>query len=833
MEPVAVDEQVCYGMIYRTAVKLRGEMADLDGRLRREPAYPVEGHCQMKTLKYEDRFVIAFADDTMLGEVNSQLELALEALDQLPVNYEVIAPTKAIHETINRAVKDKDAIVRVNINIYGLRKDARQVGREFSSNKIYLQRPDHIRRGLEYDNPHVLKLPDIRLPTQNCILPVGVEKSAEIDKTEAFKTTISQVYSSLTRGHRLVGLEGDDRLKTSLLLHQKQALDFMIQRESGPIPAEYQLWVPDEIEGLPCYRHAITKGVSRVAHIETGGGILADEMGMGKTLSILALVLRTLEEAHKWASDLDNNVNSSHENVSTKKSNKARATLVMASSDLMINEWFQEIERHFHRQVSGSLKMIKYHGAYRETSIDKLREADLIITTYHTLASDFAGKKNPLNDIEWYRLVLDEAHIIRRQATGLNRTVSQIKAKSRWCLTGTPVQNRLEDIGALFAFLRVNPFHNLSMFRKFIAIPFDEGARQRDIAVERFTRLMDSLCLRRTKDLLHLPDLRDRVHLIDLSQEERSQYEQTKKMMTRAIRNQVGVYEHKGALGMFQMQLQLRIICNHGTYQQPFSWNRRKMHLLDEREDMESSLGGEGEVTCSSCKQTMPTFGSGTIFRHYTDVCKHVLCLECIEESMPNDPKEQPSQIPTSCPLCSSLWGPTNGTAPQSQSLRSLHSVHADTYFRSEGYSSKMTALMRDVSVDLMGTKSIIFSCWTRTLDLIQSYLNKAGIHSQRIDGECTTAKREKILDDFVKNPALRVLIMTTGTGAVGLNLYTANRVFIVEPQWNPTVERQAIGRALRLGQEQSVQVIRYVVNGTVEQEMRSQQDRKLKLAAI
>jgi SNF2 family DNA or RNA helicase len=63
---------------------------------------------------------------------------------------------------------------------------------------------------------------------------------------------------------------------------------------------------------------------------------------------------------------------------------------------------------------------------------------------------------------------------------------------------------------------------------------------------------------------------------------------------------------------------------------------------------------------------------------------------------------------------------------------------------------------------------SIIFSCWTRTLDLMQYYLSHIGIYFQRIDGECPTAKREKILDDFAKDPRLRVLIMTTGTGAVG-----------------------------------------------------------------
>jgi SWI/SNF-related matrix-associated actin-dependent regulator of chromatin subfamily A3 len=66
---------------------------------------------------------------------------------------------------------------------------------------------------------------------------------------------------------------------------------------------------------------------------------------------------------------------------------------------------------------------------------------------------------------------------------------------------------------------------------------------------------------------------------------------------------------------------------------------------------------------------------------------------------------------------------------------------------------------------------SIIFTCWTRTLDLIQHYLAEASLklrQFQRIDGDCPTAKREKILDDFAHNTDLRVLIMTTGTGAVG-----------------------------------------------------------------
>lgn len=291
-------------------------------------------------------------------------------------------------------------------------------------------------------------------------------------------------------------------------------------------------------------------------------------------------------------------------------------------------------------------------------------------------------------------LLIEIAHIIRRQTTGLYRTVAGIPAKSRWCLTGTPIQNRLEDIGSLLAFLRLDPFHNLSAFRKSIAIPFDEGGKRRTLAIERFTRLLDSVCLRRTKDLLHLPDQQNHVRLVQLSPEELSQYEQTQKTMFRAVRHQNGMFDQKSTLGMFQVQLQLRILCNHGTWQQPFSWNRRKLHLLDEREALETSLGRGGEITCSACRQTLPLFGTGTMFQRY-DSCRHVLCSECVDESMPQEKREPTSR----CPLCRPLWNGSTDT------LRSKHGSQEDTYFRSNGRSSKMDMLMADVMVDVWATK--------------------------------------------------------------------------------------------------------------------------------
>lgn len=278
------------------------------------------------------------------------------------------------------------------------------------------------------------------------------------------------------------------------------------------------------------------------------------------------------------------------------------------------------------------------------------------------------------------------AHIIRRQNTGLHRTVAEIAARSRWCLTGTPVQNRLEDIGSLLAFLRLKPFHNISNFKKSIAFPFDEGEKRRQLAIKRFTLLLDSVCLRRTKDLLHLPDQQSWVRSIVMSPEERLQYDQTQSIMFRAVRNQAEHYDQNSTLGMFQVQLQLRILCNHGTWQQPFSWNRHKLHLLDEREAVEASLGRDGEATCSACRQTMPLFGTGSEFRRYAD-CRHILCSECVDQSVPNSR----DQVSTRCPLCMPLWRPAD------QICRSKQASQEDTYFREEGRSSKMEALMRDV----------------------------------------------------------------------------------------------------------------------------------------
>lgn len=818
------DEEICLGMVHHVSIQLRGNMSELDSKLRTVlQHHSGPDRQELRVENTGERYVVKFLDeddDTVIGEVNAQWEKAMERVEGYRPRYECFAAFRNIRETIAKTTALKTAIARLNINVYSSRSNSDSIGQEFSEQKVYLQKPHSIRPGIRYDNPHYLKL---KTPTQvdEPVIPQPLPQQVEIakDRVDEIRETVDNILSSLRRDQDLVALEGDRRLKTKLLPHQKKGLDFMLQRENGPISEEYLLWQPEQLEDKLCYRHAVSNAVSYEPQSETGGGILADEMGMGKTLSVLALVLRTLEEAHTWARE--------EQSIQQNYPERSGATLIIASSDIMINEWKHEMNIHFDKPTMDGLRIVKYHGQRRETDLHRLSEADMVLTTYHTLSADFKTKtaRNPLKQLEWYRIVLDEAHIIRRQNTGLYKTVTQLKARSRWCLTGTPIQNCFEDIGSLFAFLRINPLHSMATFRTSIVMPFNENGKRRKLAVDRLTRVIESLCLhRKKKNEIILPDQLDRIREIEFSAEEEAQYSQTQKMMHRAIRNQTGIFDHKGALGNFQMLLQLRIICNHGTFQHPFSWNRRKLHLLEEKESLESLFGSDSQVTCSNCRQSMPMFGSGTLYKTYSTTCRHTVCLECIQDSMLGDE----DSLPVDCPPCRSL-----GFCAPAQMHSSSHSAELESYFRPEGYSSKMEALMSDVVVDVETSKSIIFSHWTRTLDLIEAHLKKHAVVHRRIDGECPTKKREKILDEFATDDTVRVLIMTTGTGAVGLNLATANRVFLVEPQWNPSVEKQAIARAIRIGQEHAVQVTRYIVAGTVEQDMKVVQDRKLEIAGI
>jgi SNF2 family DNA or RNA helicase len=110
--------------------------------------------------------------------------------------------------------------------------------------------------------------------------------------------------------------------------------------------------------------------------------------------------------------------------------------------------------------------------------------------------------------------------------------------------------------------------------------------------------------------------------------------------------------------------------------------------------------------------------------------------------------------------------------------------------------------------------------------------LSYRSIRYDMIDGSLSLTERIKVLNNFRSPSGVNILLMTLGTGAVGLNLAVASRIYLLEPQWNPSIESQAIGRALRLGQTAQVVIMRYIMRDTVEESnVLSRQRTKLQLA--
>ena len=386
------------------------------------------------------------------------------------------------------------------------------------------------------------------------------------------------------------------------------------------------------------------------------------------------------------------------------------------------------VELNVFRHLDGSLKVTVYHGRGREIDPVLLADSDIVLTTYHTIVADVADttdSESAIFRVKWFRIILDEgqqilptrsrpciaygctkgpvvAHVIRRMSTKLFRAASNLSSKFRWCLTGTPVQNRLEDIGSLVAFLGFGPFDNVADFKKYIVAPIMKGQGIRALRL-----LLDSICLRRTKILLHLPDLKDEYRLLQFSDEERDLYNATELEMSQTIKNQEMVEKSKRQyFGIFQLQLRLRRICDLGTFE-----SRDSPTTENDKFDPEETLATLREMTNAECiycglkvSKSQSDESSGRI---YFTTCGHLLCSKCVlrfETAL--KAKAQGSSL--TCPICSKdltldyLIQRTSrlrsGDAEEDSKLGRSDTSNED---RSRGVSSKAYAVVSDVGQHL------------------------------------------------------------------------------------------------------------------------------------
>ena len=135
--------------------------------------------------------------------------------------------------------------------------------------------------------------------------------------------------------------------------------------------------------------------------------------------------------------------------------------------------------------------------------------------------------------------------------------------------------------------------------------------------------------------------------------------------------------------------------------------------------------------------------------------------------------------------------------------------------------------MLADIKAE--GGKALVFSQFTSMLHLVQERFEAADIQHTYLDGQ--TRNRRQVVEDFQTDPDLTAFLISLKAGGTGLNLTSAEYVFILDPWWNPAVEAQAIDRAHRIGQEKPVFAYRMICEDTVEQRILELQKRKRDLA--
>ncbi|XP_057498914.1 helicase-like transcription factor CHR28 isoform X2 [Actinidia eriantha] len=746
---------------------------------------------------------------------------------------------------------------------------------------------------------------------------------------------------------------------------------------------------PDGVLAVPLLRHQVLSRSlvfywrialswmvkKETASLHCSGGILADDQGLGKTISTIALILKerapssracpdslkqneivtlNLDEDDDCASKLDRSKQNVVSNGTSLKSRDASmqamgrpaaGTLVVCPTSVL-RQWADELRNKV--TTEANLSVLVYHGSNRIKDPFELAKYDVVLTTYAIVSMEVpkqplvdkdddetgrqeahvihpmgdssskkrkypssSGKRSlkdkkgmdnallessarPLAQVGWFRVVLDEAQSIKNHRTQVARACWGLRAKRRWCLSGTPIQNAVDDLYSYFRFLKYDPYAVYKSFCSRIKFPINRNPTK---GYRKLQAVLKTIMLRRTKGtlldgepIINLPPKSVELKKVDFTKEERDFYCR----LEADSRAQFAEYAAAGTVkqnyvNILLMLLRLRQACDHPLLvrgrNSSSAWRssievakklpREKQSCL--LNCLEASLAICGicndppeDAVVTSCGHV---FCNQCICEHLTGDdnqcpaknCKARLILSAIfsKDTLKNALSEQSGQDSTGSEVSDKLepgsWGqsfysskikaalevlqslskPSHCT-PGTSSLKSIDESATCPENSSDPLSRWLELDDRNLDLDkglndsikVAGEKAIVFSQWTRMLDLLETSLKNSSIQYRRLDGTMSVVARDKAVKDFNALPEVSVMIMSLKAASLGLNMVAACRVILLDLWWNPTTEDQAIDRAHRIGQTRPVTVLRLTVKDTVEDRILALQQRKRVMVA-
>jgi SNF2 family DNA or RNA helicase len=279
---------------------------------------------------------------------------------------------------------------------------------------------------------------------------------------------------------------------------------------------------PYQLEGLGWLQHLRRNDV---------GGVLADDMGLGKTLQTIAHLSLEKESGRMDGPNL----------------------IVMPTS--LITNWSRELHR-----FAPHLTVLSLYGRYRHRQPRPITSYDVILTTYPLLIRDVESLKNTT----FHMVVLDEAQAIKNPRSRAHKAVSELEAAHRLCLSGTPVENNLGELWALFEFLSPGMLGTREEFRSRFRCPIEKNGDERQLAILR--QRVAPFVLRRTKEEVakDLPPKTELVRPVEINGPERELYESIRVAAHAEVR---GLIRKKGlvasTVAILDALMKLRQVCCH------------------------------------------------------------------------------------------------------------------------------------------------------------------------------------------------------------------------------------------------------------------------------
>lgn len=604
---------------------------------------------------------------------------------------------------------------------------------------------------------------------------------------------------------------------TELYPYQEKCLSWLIHRETDAKKTSDYGWhriKHNNTAGNDFHFHASVFGHLSLTRPSKGvrGGLLAQEMGMGKTVEILALL-------------------ASH-NVKS-----VGPTLIVVPTTMLL-VWQNEAKKHV-----PTFNVVKFHGPRRTKCMDELRSADIVLTTYRIVVLETQKHVPTIGSVRFGRIVLDESHELRDVQSATTNAVCRLYAPIRWCVSATPWPKAMNSVSSMLAFLGVDPFaesRNLSA-RWDMYSAAQMLARSYDTSTPALLRkILSELSWYQKKRhvRLNLPDVTHRE--VCLEHDNADVYEHLKTIIRSRMKKDSESLRRNLRSRMMHYARWLRLAASHIGFNRITCYGipdeTQRAHSEKQTMDAFVQTLGNGEYD-KSLRETIKSWSEGhetcaicmdAMDRPTLTPCHHMFCFECIQSAYQHDAQKK-------CPLCrvpartsslqelvrekpnvaggDSVWTVVSDVAGRPVKLNTV------IYNTITNHSEKVTAKFRKV-LDMVGKKQekfIIFtqfhSVWKQLCEIFKSQ----NILFSCVEGRMTTNRRDAAIRSFQQDPKVRAFVMTTKTASVGITLTAGSHVVFMEPCEDPSVSKQAVGRAWRIGQTRPITVTTLKTLGTMD----------------